>query len=67
MFRIHPDFQLNQQTFQDKESLLRFLKDDYPVDYTFLKELFDENNFITTKTSGSTGEPKSIEIPKNAI
>jgi len=32
--------------------------------YSFLNEWFSDSNFITAQTSGSTGEPKTIELSK---
>ena len=35
--------------------------------YGFLKEWFSDSYFITTQTSGSTGEPKPIKLPKSLM
>jgi O-succinylbenzoic acid--CoA ligase len=35
--------------------------------YSFLIEWFSDSEFIIAQTSGSTGEPKSIELPKSLI
>lgn len=34
---------------------------------SFIKDWFSEDEFIASKTSGSTGIPKDIKIPKNAM
>jgi O-succinylbenzoic acid--CoA ligase len=35
--------------------------------YMFLKEWFSESDFVQSQTSGSTGEPKPIELPKSVM
>lgn len=35
--------------------------------YSFINDWFSDDEFITSKTSGSTGIPKEIEIPKSAM
>ncbi len=35
--------------------------------YQFLKEWFNENDFIVAQTSGSTGKPKSIQLAKTSM
>jgi O-succinylbenzoic acid--CoA ligase len=35
--------------------------------YSFLNEWFSDSDFITAQTSGSTGEPKLIELPKSLM
>lgn len=35
--------------------------------YLFLNEWFSDSDFVLAQTSGSTGEPKSIELPKSVM
>src|SRR5690606_17509840 len=42
-------------------------KDDEVAIGKFILEWLDENDFITVKTSGSTGIPKNIKLQKNHI
>jgi O-succinylbenzoic acid--CoA ligase len=35
--------------------------------YLFLNEWFSDSDFVLAQTSGSTGEPKSIELPKSIL
>ena len=35
--------------------------------YLFLNEWFSDSDFVRAQTSGSTGEPKSIELPKAVL
>jgi O-succinylbenzoic acid--CoA ligase len=35
--------------------------------YLFLNEWFSESDFVLAQTSGSTGEPKPIELPKSVM
>lgn len=35
--------------------------------YQFLKEWFSDSDFVLAQTSGSTGEPKPIELPKSLM
>jgi len=67
MLKIHENFKLNQKSFQNIDDLRQYLKLDFPIDYRFLLELFDDKSTINVYTSGSTGNPKSIIIPKTAL
>ncbi|MFY9152739.1 MAG: long-chain fatty acid--CoA ligase, partial [Prolixibacteraceae bacterium] len=35
--------------------------------FLFLADWFSDSNFIPAQTSGSTGEPKTIELPKRVM
>ena len=63
--RIHKSFKLNGIS-HNEQSLLKKINSNR--DLLFLKRLitswFDTNNFLEVKTSGSTGNPKKIKIPK---
>ena len=70
---FHSEFQLNNIVF-DIQSLLQ--KADFFIEKGadfekqmgfFLKEWFDDSDFITTQSSGTTGIPKTIQISKNAM
>ena len=67
MLNIHPNFKLNNFNFSFSDDLLKYLEFQFPVDFRFLSELFNDENFITVQTSGSTGSPKSIQISKLAL
>jgi O-succinylbenzoic acid--CoA ligase len=67
MIKIHPKFKLNQKSFTDATDLLAFLQNEFLIDYEFIEELFNKKEFISVQTSGSTGNPKSIQIQKNAL
>jgi O-succinylbenzoic acid--CoA ligase len=64
---IHPDFKLQQHSFKDNASFLVFIKDQFPTDYLFLKDLLGNSTTIKVSTSGSTGIPKIITILKQAM
>lgn len=71
---LHPKFRLNGEAFLSAEALkerANYLiengKDDEVAIGKFILEWLDENDFITVKTSGSTGIPKNIKLQKNHI
>ena len=63
--RIHKSFKLNGIS-HNEQSLLKIINSNR--DLLFLRSLitswFDTNNFLEVKTSGSTGIPKKMKIPK---
>lgn len=63
--RIHKSFKLNGVS-HNEQSLLKKITSN--TDLLFLKSLiaswFATNNYLEVKTSGSTGNPKKIKIPK---
>lgn len=70
---VHNKFKLNGIHFS-KDDLCRiafsYIKDgeEYQKHIgQFLLDWFDENNFVTVKTSGTTGKPKQIAIAKEAM
>ncbi len=61
---IHTDFTLNGSTFASESALLVYSKTISKEVYSFLTDWFNDNNFIEVKTSGSTGNPKAIQLKK---
>lgn len=61
---LHTDFKLDGVFFNHKIDLLEFTFKKFPDIYIFLKHWFDDSEFITVKTSGSTGSPKLIKLKK---
>ena len=57
-------FLLNEIAKIASVKLQQNLKDWERDFWLFASEWFDENDFVAVKTSGSTGEPKSIQLPK---
>ena len=71
---LHPKFRLNGESFSSSEDLKMHAKHliengkEYEIAIAkFILEWLDENNFITVKTSGSTGIPKEIKLQKNHV
>ncbi|MEM0517307.1 MULTISPECIES: AMP-binding protein [Aequorivita] len=71
---LHSKFRLNGQAFASSDVLLKYAKqlvetgkDNESAIGKFIVEWLDENNFITVKTSGSTGSPKEIKIQKKHV
>jgi len=71
---LHPNFQLNGRTFSSSEELEMRAKNlienenkDEIAIGKFILEWLDENDFITVKTSGSTGIPKEIKLQKKYV
>ncbi|MFO7672788.1 MAG: AMP-binding protein [Lutibacter sp.] len=61
---FHSAFKLQGKSFNSKEELINFSKEiSADVSY-FLMNWFDENSFVEVKTSGSTGNPKIIQLQK---
>lgn len=70
---VHNRFKLNGVHFT-KDDLCRiafsYIKDGEEYQHhigQFLLDWFDENDYVTVKTSGTTGKPKQIEISKEAM
>ena len=71
---LHPKFKLNGKVFPSAEGLKLYAnrvsengKNDEVAIGKFILEWLDENDFITVKTSGSTGIPKEIKLQKNHV
>lgn len=71
---LHPKFKLNGEAFLSAEALKKranhFVekgKNDEAAIGKFILEWLDGNDFITVKTSGSTGVPKEIKLQKKNI
>ncbi len=61
---FHSAFKLQGKSFNSIEELIDFSEEiSADVSY-FLRNWFDENSFIEVKTSGSTGNPKIIQLQK---
>ena len=70
---------MNQETIQingsifSKDNFEQLKKNDEAPDswenaiFLFLKNWFDDTDFVTTHTSGSTGIPKEIRLAKTAM
>ena len=56
MIKPSPHFKITYYTFEQKESIEHLVK-----------KLQDDSNFITCKTSGSTGIPKLIQFKKQTL
>ena len=64
---FHTDFQLNGISFSSVEELLSKTADFSDEIYQFLETWFSTDNFISVKTSGSTGGPKDIKLQKSQM
>ncbi|HNP68832.1 MAG TPA: AMP-binding protein [Aequorivita sp.] len=71
---LHSNFKLNGEAFSSAEGLKERAnhlvekgKNDEPAIGKFILEWLDENNFITVKTSGSTGIPKKLKLQKKHV
>ena len=74
MIAVHPAFKLNGLSFDSAEELLDFTVNleqqgaAHEVSLSkFLQEWLNNDDFIVTTTSGSTGAPKAIRMPKSAM
>jgi O-succinylbenzoic acid--CoA ligase len=71
--KVHPDFKWNGVSL-DKNDLLRlaydFIKEGQEFERitgVFILDWFNINSFITVTTSGTTGDPKKIQIEKQSM
>lgn len=62
--QIHSAFKLQGKSFNSSEELIDFSEEICSDVSYFLRNWFDENSFIEVKTSGSTGNPKIIQLQK---
>ncbi len=67
VIKIHPDFRLNGQKIASENELLTYVKNYLPAHFSFIKMLFNQEDFIMAQTSGSTGKPKQITIEKKYL
>ncbi|WP_407324061.1 AMP-binding protein [Tenacibaculum maritimum] len=65
--KYHKKFKLNGHSFASEMDVLEYTKKINSEIHTFLKEWFHKNDFITVKTSGSTGIPKAIYLKKELM
>ena len=62
--QFHSAFKLQGKSFNSIEELINFSKEISAEVSDFLRNWFDENSFVEVKTSGSTGNPKIIQLQK---
>lgn len=61
---FHCAFKLQGKSFNSKEELIDFSKEISSEVTGFLMEWFNKESFVELKTSGSTGNPKIIQLQK---
>lgn len=61
---FHKAFKLQGKSFSKVADLIQFSETISKEAHSFLKDWFDEKQFIEVKTSGSTGAPKLIQLHK---
>ena len=61
---FHTDFSINGNSFSSVEELFSYAKEFSTSTNQFLLDWFSANDFIEVKTSGSTGDPKVIQLRK---
>ena len=64
LIAMHKNFELNGQLFKSKNDLISFSKSISSEIALFLIDFLDESDTIKLQTSGSTGNPKVIEVKK---
>jgi len=71
--KVHHKFKLNRKHYnynQLKEVAYSFVKEGKLYERVlgnFLLDWLDDNDYVTVKTSGSTGQPKKIKLQKQAM
>lgn len=63
-FFLHKEFRLNGNIFKNKNEVLKYTNQNLHDVHLFLLNWFNEFDFITVSTSGSTGIPKKIQLKK---
>jgi O-succinylbenzoic acid--CoA ligase len=61
---IHKDFRIEGEPLNTPGDILEYVRENHPVHIDFLREFFDEKEEMYHSTSGSTGSPKLLTIPK---
>jgi len=64
---FHNSFKLQGKTFNNVDEILLFSKTISVEVHTFFNDWFNDKDFVEVKTSGSTGEPKIIELQKSQM
>jgi len=62
--KLHKKFKLNGESFTSEKEILDFSKHKLLELYPFLSDWFNDENYIAVQTSGSTGNPKTIQLKK---
>ncbi len=63
-FFLHKEFRLNGNIFKNKNEVLKYTSQNLHDVHLFLLNWFNEFDFITVSTSGSTGIPKKTQLKK---
>ena len=72
-YQIHSDFRFNGKSFTSEEfqeEAIQLVRTGEVYEQeigVFLKEWFNDKSYITSYTSGSTGDPKPIRLPKERM
>ncbi|MDO9138627.1 MAG: hypothetical protein Q7U21_12470 [Lutibacter sp.] len=64
---FHSAFKLQGKSFQTVNELIDFSKEISSDVADFLTDWFDAKSFVEVKTSGSTGNPKIIQLQKKQM
>jgi O-succinylbenzoic acid--CoA ligase len=62
--QFHKDFKLNDRSFPTVDELLDYAKLLSNTTENFLRKWFSDSAYVQVKTSGSTGNPKLIQLKK---
>ncbi|MDD3723394.1 MAG: AMP-binding protein [Lutibacter sp.] len=65
--QFHSAFKLQGKSFNSKEELIDFSNEISVEVADFLTDWFDAKSFVEVKTSGSTGNPKIIQLQKEKM
>ncbi|NVK51662.1 MAG: AMP-binding protein [Flavobacteriaceae bacterium] len=65
--RFHADFKLNNNSFSTSNEIVAYAATLSEVIAHFLNDWFSTNDFIEVQTSGSTGNPKIIQLKKEFV
>ncbi|MDO9038232.1 MAG: O-succinylbenzoic acid--CoA ligase, partial [Lutibacter sp.] len=64
---FHSAFKLQGKSFSSEEELIDFSEEISVEVCDFLRNWFDATPFVEVKTSGSTGNPKIIQLQKKQM
>ncbi len=65
--QFHKDFKLQGKSFKNSDELVDFSRSISPEINSFLIRWFDTNLYVEVNTSGSTGNPKVIQLQKTQM
>lgn len=61
---LHHSFKLFSKSFTHPNDLIAYLEQNFETEVSFVRDWFNEEDYISVQTSGSTGAPKTLQLSK---